>query len=417
MHSTDANAPALNSDGTVRASTKNAACSWLQVLPHLDPAYGGVTAVVPRLACQLSSGHGISMSIAAFCSAEETQPEWQHGLPGLSMWPLARSAWAFNATLRRRFTNTLAASDGVHIHGLWESSTLVASSAARRSGVPYVLSAHGMLEPWALANKGFKKSLYAAAFEHRNVAGAACLHALTHAEALDYRRFGYTGPIAIIPNGVEPDAAADPDLFLEQYPQAKGKTLLLFLGRIHFKKGVDLLVRAWSEIADLYPDALLVLAGPDSEDTLAQVTQTVLRLDLQQRVLFTGMLQTATKWSALAAASYFVLPSYSEGLSVAALEAMSMGVPLILSEQCNLPQVARSGAGWQVETSVQSLVRALQAALGASPNRRRVLRAEAKHLASREFGWASVTERMAELYRWILGGPSPQTVELLRGSL
>lgn len=389
--------------------------SWLQVLPHLDPVYGGVSAAVPKLARELASRESMAVRVAAFCSADEVRPA-NLQVSDLSIWPLERSAWAFSAELRRQLGALVASSDGVHIHGLWESSTLIAAAAARKAGVPYVLSAHGMLEPWALANKRIKKALYAAAIEHRNVEGAACLHALTHAEALDYRRFGYTGPIAIIPNGIEADSSADPALFIARYPQAKGKRLLLFLGRIHYKKGVDLLMKAWGEIADLYPDALLVLAGPDSEGTLAQAMQTMTDLDLQDRVLFTGMLNTPMKWSALAGASYFVLPSYSEGLSVAALEAMSMGVPLIVSEQCNLPQIARSGAGWQVQTTVHSLALALQTALAANTNKRRVFSAEARDLASREFGWGTVTKRMAELYRWIAGGPEPRSFELLRGN-
>ncbi len=389
--------------------------TWLQVLPHIDPVYGGLSAVVPRLATQLSSQEGVGIQLAAFCSPDEARPEDQDEID-LSFWPLSRSAWAFNSSLRKQFSDLVASANGVHIHGCWESCTLIAASAARKAGVPYVLSAHGMLERWALANKRVKKSVYAALFEHRNLNGAVCLHALTHAEALDYRSFGYRGPIAIIPNGVEANDSADPSLFLDQYPEAKDKRLLLFLGRIHYKKGVDLLVNAWAQLADSYPDALLVIAGPDSEGTLAKVMETVTRLDIADRVLFTGMLDASMKWSALAAAGYFVLPSYSEGLSVAALEAMSMGVPLILSEQCNLPQIAKHGAGWQVQTNIQSLVGALQVALDLTGTKRRVFRAEARELARREFGWSNVTERMASLYRWVTGGPSPRNVDIVRGN-
>ena len=400
------------------ARTEHQASSgnWVQVLPHLDPVYGGVSAVVPRLARQLGVQENFDISMAAFCSPGENTSADQHHNDRLSIWPLSRSKWALKASLRDQFRQMVSTADGLHIHGLWESSTLIAASAARKAGIPYVLSAHGMLEPWALANKKLKKKLYAAAFEHSNVSGAACVHALTSAEASDYRRFGYKGPIAVIPNGVEEDASADPSLFLSQYPNARGKRLLLFLGRIHYKKGVDLLVEAWAQIADLYPDALLVMAGPDSESTLARVIHIVERYDLQDRVLFTGMLAAEMKWSALAAASYFVLPSHSEGLSVAALEAMSMGVPLILSEQCHLSQVEQCGAGWQVQTNVRSLATALQSALSASATTRRILSTEAKSLARREFSWSGVAERMGELYRWVAGGPLPSQVELLKAT-
>ena len=395
---------------------RGSASGWLQVLPHLDPVYGGVSAVVPRLARQLSTREGLRIRMAAFCSADEDLPVDHEQLTELSVWPLSRSAWAFNPALRKQFSEVVRSSEGVHIHGLWESSTLIAASASRKAGVPYILSAHGMLEPWALANKQAKKALYAAMFEHRNVAGAACLHALTHAEALDYRRFGYTGPIGVVPNGVEARSSANPAEFLARYPKMKGKRLLLFLGRIHYKKGIDLLVKAWAEVAALYPDVLLVIAGPDSEQTLARVEQSVASLSLENRVVFTGMLDVDLKWSALAAASYFILPSYSEGLSVAALEAMSIGLPLILSEQCNLAQVAKSGAGWQVPTSVHALARTLQTALDKNSAQRHVYSVEAANLARREFSWDSVTECMAELYRWVAGGPLPGNVELLMGN-
>ena len=402
-------------DSGVAAAGKRG--GWLQVLSHLDPSYGGLSAVVPRLAKQLGTQEGLSVRTAAFCSPDEHAFAARQSIADLSLWPMSRSSWASGASLRTQFRDIVSSSDGVHIHGLWESSTLMAASAARRSGVPYVISAHGMLERWALQNKRVKKVIYAALFERRNVNGAACVHALTHAEADDYRRFGYDGPIAVIPNGVEANTSATPDEFLTRFPQAQGKRLLLFLGRIHFKKGVDLLLQAWEQIADENPDALLVLAGPDSEGTLSRAMDTANTLDVRDRVLFTGMLDDTLKWSALAAASYFVLPSYSEGLSVAVLEAMSMGVPLILSEQCNLPQVQQSGAGWQVQDERQVTrtrpAGSLRRHTHGTPACCALKRAGSPTV---EFSWDSVTERMAGLYRWVAGGPVPQNVELLEAA-
>ncbi len=372
--------------------------------------------MVPRLASQLATQEHIQTAIAAFCTPDEAHLPTQTAGTNVSTWPLSRTEWLWDGSLREQFRASVGEATGVHIHGVWESSTLMAASAARSLDVPYVLSAHGMLERWALANKKLKKQVYAALFEHRNTRGAACLHALTHAEAEDYRRFGCGGPIAVIPNGVEAQPGAPAGQFLAKHPEADRKRLVLFLGRIHYKKGVDLLLRAWAEVASRHTDALLILAGPDSEDTLAAALRTVDEMQLKDRVLFTGMLDAHTKWSALAAASFFVLPSYSEGLSVATLEALSMGVPVILSEQCNLPEAALAGAGWQVQTDIQSLAGALHDALSCDNSTYQQYSRRARELAENAFSWTSVTERMADVYRWIRGGSMPRHLELLRSA-
>ena len=388
-----------------------ASCQWLEVVPHLDPVYGGLCAVVPRLAAELAQRAGTQTHVAAFCSPGEDR--LAAGLQNTSTWPLSHSAWLKDAKLRRAFRSRVVRSAGVHVHGLWESSTWMAASTARQNGKPYVLSAHGMLERWALANKRLKKQLYAAAVEHRNVREATCLHALTTAEAEDYRRFGCKGPIAVIPNGVEARRDAEPAVFLSRFPQLVGKQLILFLGRIHFKKGVDLLVESWSQLASSFPDAMLVLAGPDSEGTLPRIQAAVEQKGLQHRVVFTGMLDPVSKWSALAAARCFVLPSYSEGLSVAALEALGMGVPAIVSRECNLPEVQQAEAGWLIETSVDSLTAALRVALLASDEEWQRISGRAAALAAQQFSWSSVGARMAAVYRWASGGPEPDSVEIL----
>ena len=189
----------------------------------------------------------------------------------LSFWPVGRKPWLTDPDLRARFAAQLDGAAGVHIHGLWEQSTLIAARTARAKGIPYLVSAHGMLEPWALANKRVKKLVYAALFERSNIERAACLHALTQAEARHFIRFGAQSPIAVIPNGVDIPTEQDPTLFFRRYPEAVGSRILLFLARLHPKKGLDLLVESWSQLAREWPDAHLVIAGPDSEDTQARL--------------------------------------------------------------------------------------------------------------------------------------------------
>ena len=119
---------------------------------------------------------------------------------------------------------------------------------AREAGKPYIIAAHGMLEGWALQQKKLKKTLYSLLVERPNLRGAACLQALTRAEADDYRRFGLKNPVAVIPNGVDVPPQVSSDLFLWTFPQLKGKRLVTFLSRLHRKKGLDILCQAWSRI-------------------------------------------------------------------------------------------------------------------------------------------------------------------------
>ncbi len=379
---------------------------WLHVVSHVDPRYGGLSAVVPELAVAVASARADASrpGIAAFCAPGE-----QSALTGVDVtaWPTSRVAWLRDRDLRRRFDELVRGSAGVHIHGLWETSTAVAVRAAHRAGLPYVLSAHGMLEPWALRNKRLKKQIYAALIERGNVARARCLHALTEAEAEDYRRFGAKQPVAVIPNGVHLPVGIGPELFLGRFPSLQGKRIVLFLGRIHFKKGIDLLVDAWADVWRQHPDAHLVLAGPDFENTRQAIEARVAGRGLGSAVSFTGMLTGQAKWSALAAAEAFVLPSYSEGLSVSTLEAMGMGLPVIVTTHCHLPEVAKANAGWEIPSEVPALTSVLRLLLGNGPARNREIGANGRRLVEDRFGWAAIGRQMTDVYRFCEGGPAP----------
>jgi glycosyltransferase involved in cell wall biosynthesis len=410
MASTLTIAPVSPESAASAAVLPTSARLWLNVLSHLDPSYGGLSSIVPQLCISVAETGLASASIAAFClPGEQIKPVC---LPPetTSFWPTGRIEWLSKRDLRRNFTRAVDKVEGLHIHGLWEQSTDIAARTARSMGKPYIISAHGMLEPWALANKQFKKRIYTALFERRNLDGAACLHALTRAEAEDYRHFGCTNPIVVIPNAVHIPAALDPDLFLSAYPLLRGKTLILFLGRIHFKKGLDLLVSAWAELARKWPEARLVLAGPDSENTRAGIEQRIAEAGIADRVTFTGMLDSDMKWSAYAAAACFVLPSYSEGLSTSVLEAMAAGLPIVLTEQSHMPEVSEHQAGWTIQPRVDDLIDALTAALSASIGERQQIGSRGRTLVKHNYSWPSVARRMGEVYRWLGGGPLPESM-------
>ncbi len=385
---------------------------WLHVVSHLDPRYGGLSTVVPQLASSITDQDAFSVEVAAFCNPDELCAQDDLALK-LSSWPRSRSLWLRNGTLRTNFRDLVDRVDGLHIHGLWEQSTSVAATAAQMFHKPYVLSAHGMLEPWALSKKALKKRMYAALFERANLERASCLHALTHAEAADYRQFGCRRPIAVIPNGVTVPEFSNPEMFFKKFPDLRGKRIILFLGRLHSKKGLNLLVDSWSTVAGKWPEAHIVLAGPDSDGTRIVLERRIAELGITEHITFAGMLRGEQKWSALAAAQGFVLPSYSEGLSVSVLEAMGMGLPVIISQQCNFPEVERIHAGWVIQSKTSHLTSVLNEFLSNSREANEQIGNVGRKYVLQQYNWTTVATQMSDLYRWIQGGGIPQTFDLL----
>ena len=403
---------ALSMSTTAAALFAPKKASWLAVVSHTDPRYGGLSTAVPRAGQDLNASGRFEMSLAAFCAPGEQFRPAGYDDAHQSFWPLSRAEWIVSPALRRRFDDMVQASDGLHLHGLWEASTAVGSRAALRQGRPYVLSAHGMLEPWALANKGWKKRIYAALIERKTVARANCLHALTEAEAAQYRAFGAEGPIAVIPNAVAVPEGLSSTRFFDTYPLLEGKRLLLYLGRLHPKKGLPHLLAAWARVAPKHPEAHLVLAGPDSEGTMESLQHTVTNEGLHDRVTFTGMLGAELKWSALVAAEVFVLPSFSEGLSMGVLEALGAGVPVVVTRNCNMPEVAELGAGWVVEPTAPELEATLEQVLQQSPEENQQMGESGRRLIASRYEPSCVAAQMAEVYDFVLYGRTPRQMKL-----
>jgi poly(glycerol-phosphate) alpha-glucosyltransferase len=305
--------------------------------------------------------------------------------------------------------------DVTHLHGLFTWPSQVARRWGARTRRPVVIAPHGMLEPWALRRSAWKKKLFWWAIEDENLHRAGCLHALNVQEADNFRRLGLRNPIAVIPNGVElPSVLPDPLEFGRRWPALAYRKVLLFLGRIHPKKGLPVLLDALSLLAtDRFRQDgwILTVAGPDQLGHTAEVREKARRLGLEHDVVFTGPLHGSEKASAFAGASAFVLPSHSEGFSVAVLEAMSYGLPVVITRQCNF-DVAALAAGWVCEPERDSVARALRGLLECSDAERRRIGQRGRDAVAAGYTWDCAATRLVKTYEWLLGGgPKPSDVE------
>jgi glycosyltransferase involved in cell wall biosynthesis len=377
----------------------------LNLLTHLDPAYGGVATSLEPL-CASTTAAGFPSSVAAFDGSREAVESKQVPVNRLSC---NRS----NREVLGELTELVRASEIVHIHGLWQLPTLVGGWMSRRFQRPYLISAHGMLESWALHNKRLKKIAYSSLTERRTLAKAACLRALTLDEVDDYRRFGLSNPVAIVPNGVSVTEVT-PELFLGKFPALRSRRLALYLGRIHPKKGPDLLVKAWSLVASRFPDAQLVFAGADYDNSVETIRKIAAGAGMADQVTFAGLLRGEMKWSALAACSFFVLPSYSEGFSVAVLEALGSSKPVIITPYCHFPEVQQYRCGWVKEPQLEQIAEALTEALSSESEILQQMGERGRRLVSEQYDWNTIGCQMAAVYRWILGGPVPASVPIFK---
>jgi glycosyltransferase involved in cell wall biosynthesis len=392
------------------AETWNGMRNALHVINSLSPENGGTSVSVP----------GLVLATAATGRYRNTILQADGCYQGNALGPdstaLSTSFSVLqivsNLTVGGDIDALVRCADVVQIHGLWQRHSVTTGLLARRHRKPLVISAHGMLEPWALRNKYWKKWPYSLLVERPNLQSAAVLRALTVTEVDNYRRFGLSNPVAIIPNAVETRPKASPDLFLSSWPELRGRRIVLYLSRIHYKKGVDLLAKAWASIAAQFPDAHLVIAGPDFEQTQSTVEQLVKELSIGDRVTFTGPVYGDLKASLFAAASLFVLPSHSEGFSLAILESLAAGVPVIITKGCYFPEVATTDSGWVISPNVPELECSLREALELSTSDLSNRGERGFKLVRDKYTWSRVGQQMADVYDWVLGGDRPTTVEI-----
>lgn len=300
--------------------------------------------------------------------------------------------------------------DVLHQHALWMYPSVAGLRWRRRTGKPTVVSVQGMLEPWALRNSALKKRIAAALFERANLREAACIHC-SQAEVAGVRAFGLSNPIAVLPNGVDlPAPSAPPPRPAWMH---EGEKTLLFLGRLHPKKGIDELLQALSLIRSSAPAVFaswrVAIAGWDDGGHEAAMRARVRELSLDDRVTFTGPLFGEDKVAAFRHSQAFVLPSHSEGLPMAVLEAWSWSLPVLMTRECNLPEGFADGAAIEITTDPGAMAAVLAESL-ASPDLSRI-GAKGRDLAAVRFSWKAIVEQLALTYEWLTGrGPRPSCI-------
>ncbi|SMF63213.1 Glycosyltransferase involved in cell wall bisynthesis [Tistlia consotensis] len=384
----------------------------LHVIANLDLQLGGPSrACIEMARAVAAAGHEVAVyttdwSVEGRTDLPNDRPLLRDGVAYRYFRHRWHDGWCWSWPLARALWRDAGRFDLVHLHSLYLFHSLVAPRAARAAGVPYLLRPHGTLDPAVWPRRRWAKAPIELAFQNRDIEAAAALHYTSEDERLLARPYARGRPSLVVPLGLATGDYAElpaPGGFRAAHPGVGDRPILLFLGRLDAKKGLDLLVPAFARLVAGGADLQLVLAGPD-RGARAGAERRVADLGLQGRVTFTGMLQGEAKRAALADAALFVLPSYRENFGLAVVEAMASGLAVVISDQVAIwREVEADRAGWICRTEVDSLSEALAAAL-ADPQLLAERGRQARASARARFDWATVTPRLCDGYRAVVEG-------------
>lgn len=286
----------------------------------------------------------------------------------------------------------------IQIQSMWDLPYHKVMVEARRLGIPYIVTPRGMLEPWSLSQKKWKKKLAWWLYQRNDVQKSACVFTTAKMEADHVSELGITTCKAVIPNGIETVG----------YPCKSSiggvKKQVLFLSRVHVKKGIELLFEAWKRIHSDYADWQLLVIGNGETEYIHSLENRVGSLGLNDSVKILPPVFGEAKIKVYQESALFCLPSFSENFGMVIAEAMSCGTPVITTTNCPWEILNETSTGWCIDLSVDNLERALREAMGMDANALYDMGQKASKLIYDSFDYRSVTRRTLQLYEWLLGG-------------
>ena len=375
----------------------------LQVVPFFTPARGGSAIVPYNLSKHLAKrGHEVTVFTTDF----EFDEEYAKSLDGVRVVPfhciVNMGLMLISPTMKRQLKKEIRDFDVIHMHNFRSYQNIVAHHYAKKYGVPYMLQAHGSVLPFF--QKQRLKKLYDWVWGYRILKDASKVIALTKMEVEQNKKMGVDGDeIEIVPNGIdlsEYENLPKRGEFRRKYSISDDEKIILYLGRIHKIKGIDLLVEAFLDLAKELDGIKLVIVGPD-DGFLSALKKRIEDLKIGDRILFTGPLYERDKLEAYVDADVYVLPSVYEIFGITVLEACDCGTPVIVTDRCGIADIVDGKIGHVVEYDKDQLRDAIFKILSDEELRRR-FGEEGRRLVGEEFGWDTIVRKIEGIYETTL---------------
>lgn len=390
-----------------------------QIIENLDNTYGGPAKSVPYLAKYLTD-LGFDQKIFSIRLKKNEKNEI------IAKYKLSWESFDAEGIKKLRYSSSLAGELSrihnhqkkhlLHVHNLWNFIPYIAYKISIKKGIPYVISPRGSLYPWAINYKKYRKLFSWNVFQKKVLESAACIHATDISEVEAIRHLGIKNDIALIPNGIDINEFSSNKNKIEckqvvgLNPQRK---YIIFMSRIHPKKGLHFLAQSFAEISHKYKDVDLLIAGPIEDRAYFQkVTSIIDRFGLNKRFNFLGFLEGEKRIDYLNAADYFILPTHSENFGIAIAEALAAGLPVITTDGTPWKEIEGESAGYIIKLSTENLTKAIINILKTDKEDYLSMSTNASNIAAR-YHWSIQADKMSQLYNWILGfGEKPEFINL-----
>jgi len=355
----------------------------LHIVGSIDKSAGGPSRSVPQT-CEYLSGLGVEVELIARSSAEPVEVN-TNSFFKVSFRSI-KELLLFGLKLSKKEVSL------IHLQHVWDPYIHVMARIARWKGIPYIITPRGMLEAWIMAHNPWKKKLGMFLYQRKDLKKAVAIHTTCEAETVSVRKLGFTKPVAVIPNGID----------LSTVPQAKkeyGTKKMVFLSRIHEKKGIELLLEAWQELE--LKDWTLEIAG-EGDVGYISILKNKIRIEKIANVSFVGPQYGDAKWTFMKSADIFVLPTYSENFGIVVAEALAVGVPVITTTGTPWEELNTEQCGWWIDLSVANLVKTIQEAISKKPEGLKAMGLRGRKLVVDKYDIKAVAMKMKELYKKIV---------------
>jgi len=316
--------------------------------------------------------------------------------------------WGTSLPLAQALKGKIPDVDIAHIHSLYMFHTAVSAHYCEKFQTPYVIGPHGSLDPFIYKRHRFRKKIVEILFQDRVIRRASGVHFITEEEKTLAGRYTFGTPGFVVPLGLDIDEYSFDSAkgtLISRFPELNGKKIILFLGRINFKKGLDILVNAFAAIAREQDGVHLLIAGPDDNGYGKKVSEWLKMKNVDTKTTLTGMLQGEEKLEAFHISSVFALPSYSENFGIAVLEAMACGLPVIVSDKVNLwHEVVAAKAGEVAPCDADAFSRKIHDILNDKELARR-MGMNGITVVQNKFSWGEIATRLLSTYSSIIAKP------------